>query len=391
MRARSTALFILVTSLPAACSGQTLAIRAENVLTISSAPIRNGIVLVKHGKIAAVGKTIAIPPGTPIIRAHTVMPGLIDAHSSLGVHGEVAESADSVTPDIRAADAFDPTDRNLSRALRSGVTSAAVMPPDSNVIGGQSAVVRLGRSPAVIREFAGVKFSISPDSITTQRNPTSRAGAADLITRAFTEASNGRPVSGAVQTTLLSGGIPTSLSQRVSPLSAILDGRARAFVHTADISDAGLALEWLQRFPGMQLALVRPAKIAPLVPSLKRMKVPVVIGPLRFTDSDLALSQPGELAGAGIPVSFCTNAPAGDPASLRLSAHLAVKFGMPRDAALRGLTSAPAALLGISDRVGSIAPGKDADLILLDGDPLDLTSRVKVVLVNGKPAYQEGK
>ena len=386
--------FSILAFLPLPGYAQTIAIRADNVLTISGPPLRNGVVLVKNGKITAVGPNLPIPAGAAVLRAHTVMPGLIDAHSYLGCYREVSESADSLTPELKAADAFDSTDLAIVRALRAGVTTAGIMPPNSNVIAGQAAVIRLGPTPTVLNDSAGLKISISPESANSQRNPTSRAGIAELLQRSIASARAGRPISGTTQTRLLAGGIPTSLSNRNASLAALAAGKLPAFIHAPGLADAELALQFMEQLPaGASLALLHATDCLDLVPELKNRStgVAVVLGPLRFTDNERVLSQAGKLARAGIPVAFCTDAPVSDSASLRMTAHLAVKHGMQRESALRALTRNAARVLGIDGRTGSIAAGMDADLLLLDGDPLDLTSRVKTVIAGGKIAHQEGK
>ncbi len=396
MRAKATRLGFstLLALLPLTTYAQTIAIRADNVLTISGPPILNGVVLVKDGKITAVGPNLAIPAGAAVLRAHTVMPGLIDAHSYLGCYREVSEPADSLTPELRAADAFDPTDRAIRRALRAGVTTAGIMPPNTNVISGQAAVIRLGPTPTLLNDSAGLKMSIAPESVNPQRNPTSRAGIADLLHRSILSAVAGRPISGTTQTRLLAGGTPTSLSNRIAPLAALATGKIPAFIHAPGLADAELALQFMQQMPlGTSLTLLHAKDCLDLVPEMKNRgsRSAVVLGPLRFADNERVLSQAGRLARAGIPVAFCTDAPISDPGSLRMTAHLAVKYGMQRESALRALTANAGRILGISGRTGSISAGMDADLLLLDGDPLDLTSRVIAVIAGGKVAHQEGK
>lgn len=378
-------------ALPISSLGQTIAIHAENILPISEPPIKNGIVLVKDGKIAAVGVGVRIPASATVLRAHTVMPGLIDVHSYLGCYREASEPADSLTPELRAADAFDPTDSAILRALRSGVTTAAIMPPNTNVLAGQVAVIRLGRTPIVIKDSAGLKISISQEAASSQRNPTSRAGIAELLSRALVAAKQGRPSSSSSQTRLLAGGIPTSLSSRVAPLASLARGDTSAFIHAPTVADAELALQVMRDAPGARFGLIHPNDSLPLARELKSRGVIVVLGPLRFTDNDRVLSQAGTLARQGVPVAFCTDAPQVDPGSLRMTAHLAVKHGMPRESALRALTQNAATLLGVAGRTGSIAPSMDGDLLLLSGDPMDLTSRVQTVISGGKIAHQEAK
>jgi imidazolonepropionase-like amidohydrolase len=378
----------LLASMSLPCTAQTIAINAETVLPISGPAIRNGTVLVRGGKIVAVGHDIRVPSGAAVLTARVVMPGLIDAHSYLGCFRETGETADSTTPEIRVADAFDASDDALARALRSGVTTACIMPPSSSAIGGQAALVRLGRPPAVTVSSMGVKLSVSGDATDTQRNPTSRAGLALLLQKSFAAAKAGRPVSSSAQTRLLAGATPSSMSNRTAALRRITSGQSIAFLHAPTAADVELALELLRGLPDTRIQLVHAGDSLNLAGELRSKNIGIIVGSLKFSDTDKTLSQPGKLARAGVRVAFCTDAPQGDAASLRTTAHLAVKNGMSRERALRALTLDAASALGIADRTGSIVPGKDADLVLLDGDPLNLTSQVQAVISGGKIVYR---
>ena len=382
---------LLMACAPASLPAQTIVIQAETILPVASLPIANGVIVVKDGKILSVGRTAAIPAGATVLKARTVMPGLIDAHCYLGCYREVSDPADALTSELRAVDAFDPTDPAIVRALRAGVTTAGIMPPNTNVIAGQAAVIRLARVPVVLRESAGLKLSISTESANPQRNPTSRAGIVDLLVQALGAARRGAAIAGTPQTRLLAGAIPSSFSLRVPPLNGFDSGRVPAFIHAPGPADVETALQFAAHARNPIISILHPLGAAALAARLKERKAAAVLGPLKFTDNDRTLAQAGLLARAGVPVAFCTDGPAADPASLRMTAHLAVRNGMGRESALRGLTLNAARILGIDRRTGSIAAGKDADLLILDGDPLDLTSRVVAVISGGQIAHRGEK
>jgi imidazolonepropionase-like amidohydrolase len=184
-------------------------------------------------------------------------------------------------------------------------------------------------------------------------------------------------------------GFPGRLAERCRALRPLLGGSLPAFVHAPAADDVEAALPLFEEFRlnGCLLHANEAFEVAPL---LRARKLPVVVGPLRFSDPERVLANPGRLARAGVKIAFCTDAPLADPASLRQSAHLAVKYGLPPAAALRALTLDAAAILGIAGRTGSLAAGKDADLLLLSGDPLDLSSRVEAVVAAGKVVWKQG-
>jgi imidazolonepropionase-like amidohydrolase len=366
----------------------TLAIRAETLLPVATGPIKNGVILIRAGRIVAIGANLPIPPGTRVIRAKVAMPGLVDAHSYLGCYYETDEGIDAVTPDLRIRDTFDPHTPLLRQAVRAGITTVCVMPGNRNAIAGQASLYKLGTEPQMLRDYAGQKFSISTDATNPQRNPTSRAGVVELVRSALDGAAKGSAVSSTSQTRLMVG-FPTTLSERNRALSAVLKGQAPAWIHAPTADDAENALQLMDAYH-LQGCLLHANEAAPVADQLRARKIPVVLGPLRFTDSERVLANAGRLARAGVKIAFCTDAPLTDPASLRQSALLAVRYGLRPEAALRALTLDAAGILGVAGRTGSLEVGKDADVLLLSGDPLNLTSRVEAVVSMGKIVYEAG-
>lgn len=366
----------------AAHAAPSLAIEAETVLPIAGPPIPNGVILTSGGKITAVGAGLSIPAGARRLRARYAMPGMIDAHSYLGCYYETSEPVDAVTPDLRIADAFDPTDPLLKHAIRAGVTTVCIMPSNSNAFGGEAALVHLGLSPEIVRKTAGQKLSISSEATNAERNPTSRAGLITLINAALDGARKGHAVSSTTQTSSLAG-YPTSLDQRVQALAPLLKREETAFIHAPTADDIENGMTVIDRFH-LKGCLLHADEGEEALDKIRRAGVPVVLGPLDFTDNDRTLANAARLARAGVKIAFCTDAPLSDPASLRISAYLSVHYGMPAADALRALTLSAAQILGIDSRVGTLAAGKDADIVLLDGPPLELTSRIETVVSAGQ-------
>jgi imidazolonepropionase-like amidohydrolase len=373
----------------ATARAETIVVRAGKVIPVSGPSFRDGAVVVENGKIVAVGRGIKTPSGARVLRAAVVMPGLVDPHSYLGCFYDKDEPVDAVTPDIRACDGFDPEAPALGRALREGVTTVGIAPGNGGVIAGQISAVRLGVSAQVIKGYAAQKMSLSLDAANPQRKPTSRAGAIALAEAALDAAGRGRAVSSTTQTSLLVGEFSTRLSERVSALTPVLGGQAPVFFHAPRTVDVETALR-VARERHLVPVLLHSSSVAQAANSIRSSKAIVIVGPLALDASDRVLADPGKLAKEGIGVAFCSDAPLSDPGSLRMSAHLAVQNGMDASAAIRALTLNGAKTLGISGRTGSLEKGIDADLLLLSGDPLDLTSRVEAVISGGAIVYQAG-
>jgi imidazolonepropionase-like amidohydrolase len=365
-------------------TARATAIVADILFPISGPPIRNGVVIVRGGTIAAVAAGLAIPKGAAVLRAKSVMPGIVDPHCHLGCLNEMEEPVDAITPDLRVRDGMDESDPAFERAERAGVTTACMMPGNGNAIAGQGSIYKLGRPLSLVREYAAQKLSLTAAG--PQRNPTSRAGVIALIRAAFDGAKRGQAVSSVTQTNLLAG-FPSALGERVRALMPVVRGERPVFIHCPNSDDVEAALSLFDAYK-LNGCLLHALEGFELRDEIARRRLPVVLGPLTFDQTDRALANAGQLARAGVRVAFCSDAPLTDPAGLRLSASLAVQYGLTPDKALRALTRTPAEILGIERHVGSIQPGMDADLLLLNGDPLDLTTHVETVLCAGKTVYR---
>ena len=368
----------------ARAAAPTLAILVDTVYTLAGLPIHSGVILVRAGKITAVGTRLPVPAGAVVLRAAAVMPGIIDAHCHLGCLNEIDEPLDAVTPDLRIRDGFDTGDPAIGRAIRAGVTTACIMPGNGNAIAGQASLFRLGGTLSLLRGYAAQKLSMSAGN--AQRNPTSRAGVIAIIRAAFDGARCGQAVSSVTQTDLLAG-FPTRLDQRPAALMPVVRGERPVFVHAQTSDDVENALGLFDAYH-LKGCLLHASEAFELKEEIAKRRIPVVLGPLDFDDTDRTLSNAGKLANAGVQVAFCSDAPLTDPASLRLSAAIAVRSGLAYEKALRALTRTPAELLGIDRQTGSLQPGLDADLLLLNGDPLALTTGVEAVISGGAVAYR---
>ena len=382
-------------------TSSVIAIVGGRLLPMHGAPIEAGTVVVRDGRIAAVGSSadVALPADAEVVRAEGcwVLPGLIDAHTHVGIEEQsVGEPGDDLNeasrPDdaeLRVIDGINPADQAFEDALAAGVTTVAVLPGSASPIGGQTALVKCrGRTvdEMVVRSPAGVKSALgeNPKRVWATRHAgaATRPGIAALIRRAFTAAQ--QAASDAPQE---SSGTPAATLRRV------LDGELPWHQHAHRADDIATALRLADEF-GYRLVIHHGTEAHLLADILAARDIPVVCGPLIGTRAKVELAgrtwrTPAVLHAAGVRVAITTDHPGVPIQLLVLQAALAVKAGMDRDAALRAITSVPAEIYGVADRIGSLTVGADADVVLWSGDPLDLMSRPLQVYVDGSVAYRD--
>jgi imidazolonepropionase-like amidohydrolase len=371
------------------------------VLTMAGPVYDPGIVLIKDGIILAVGEHLAIPAEAEVypVEGRVVMPCLIEAHSHIGICEEIYqeegddlnEFSDPITPHLRALDAINPEDLAFRDAIRGGVTTVGTGPGSGNVIGGETVVMKTwGRTvdEMVFRQPAGLKVALGENPKKCygqkQKMPMTRMATAALLRQTLVAAQNYRDKLKHLSQK------PDEVPERDLKLEAVLralnqDVPVKVHAHRAD--DIMTALRIGEEF-GLDMVIEHGTEAHKIVEELLRRKVPVVVGPSLSSRSKVELKDktfqtPGILARAGIKVALMTDHPVIPIEYLSLCAALAVKEGMSETDALKAVTINPAEILGVSERVGSLAPGKDADLLILSGSILDVRSRVEMVLVNG--------
>jgi imidazolonepropionase-like amidohydrolase len=358
-----------------------LAIRAHTVWTMTEDIVRDGVILIQHGKIQSVGTDLSIPDGAKVLdmQASHVMPGLIDAHSHLGLvtnpWAEMDETVFAASADTRVLDAFDPQGSGIQQALHAGVVCALIAPGNRNPIAGQSAVVKLVpglEAQRVLKREAGLKFSVTNDTLAYDRRPTSRPGMLSFIREHLDRAQQ-----------LGSD----SFDPQASVLKELLDKAMPVFIMANTPDEVSAALDIIQDY-GLEGRVMGGRQADELAERMAEQQVPVAYTPVISVKRDRELKRPGQLAGAGVKMAFASQAPHTMAGDLRTSAVYAVKYGLDRDLALKGLTLYAAEMLGVDERVGSIQAGKDADLVVFGGDPLELTSPVQIVIVNGTIVFQ---
>jgi imidazolonepropionase-like amidohydrolase len=377
-----------------------LAIVGGQVIPIEGTPFRDGVILVQDGVIGALGTDVRVPDGVERVDAtgKVVLPGLVDAHTHLGVHEEaegwagddVNEMTDPVTPHVRALDGVNPADLGFRDAVAGGVLTVNVNPGSGNPIGGQTVAIRCaGRTvdEMVLRSPSGVKSALgeNPKRVYSDRKefPSTRLGTAAAIRDAFVKTGN------YLAKRDRGDGEPVERDLRWETLGMVLRREIpwRQHCHRAD--DIATALRLADEF-GYRLVLDHGTEAALLADRIAERGVPVLIGPLLTSRSKVelrnrSLANPGRLAAAGVELGIITDHPVVPIQLLHVQAALAVKEGLDPAAALRAVTLVPARVMGVDDRVGSLVAGKAATFCLWSGDPLDVRSRVEAAWIEGRP------
>ncbi len=385
-----------------------VAITGGRVVPITGQEIAGGTVLIRDGKIAEVGPSVAIPDGARVVEAagSWVLPGFIEAHGHVGTSEEAEgwagqdtnEMTDPVTAQVRAIDAINPADLGFRDAISGGVLAVNVNPGSGNPIGGQTAALKCwGRTvdEMALRQPSGIKSALgeNPKRVygDQKKTPSTRLGTAAVIRAALVEAANYLARIDAEQAKPEAERKPVDRDLKLEALGKVLRRQIpwRQHCHRAD--DIATALRIADEF-GYDLVIDHGTEAHLLADIIAAKGIPVVIGPLLTSRSKVelrnrSLANPGRLAKAGVTIAITTDHPVVPINFLVHQAALAVKDGLDRDTALRALTINPAGIAGIADRVGSIEPGKDADLVVWSGDPLDVLSRVQRAFVNGAEIY----
>ncbi|MCC2319440.1 amidohydrolase [Cellulomonas chengniuliangii] len=383
-----------------------IAVTGGHVVPVSGPAIEGGVVLIEDGRIVAVGADVTVPAGAEVIDAtgRWVLPGFVEGHGHVGISEEgvgiegndVNEMTGPNMAAVRAIDAIDIDDEGFRDALSGGVTSIVVKPGSGNPIGGQSVAIKAwgGRTvdEQVISDSVSVKSALgeNPKRVYGEKKqlPSTRLGVALVIREAFTRAQDYR----AARAAAAAKDEPFSVDLGLEVLARVLDGELVWDQHTHRHDDIATALRLADEF-GYRLVVNHGTEAHKIADVLAERDVPVIFGPMLTSRSkvelrDRAIVNLATIAAAGVRVAITTDHPVVPINFLVHQAALAVKEGLPRQTALEALTVNPASFFGLEGRVGALAPGLDADVVIWSGDPLDLTSRAEHVLIDGVTVYQ---
>ncbi len=391
----------------------TLAVRAGRIFTASAGQIDNGLILIKDTKIIYVGPEKDIPEGTTVLDASdsVVIPGMIDIHSYLGLHADSERvSLNPLSPLtgpnsnrlrlVSLAQAVTPSDKAFAEAMRQGVTSVLLAPPTTGLLCGNAALLKTaGDRPEdnIVKEYAAVKFSMVSNSqrlaqIWQARDLLKRAKDYaerwDAYEREHQEYEHRKPTAKADE-------IKEPDRPRRDPDMELLRGlfqrKMPAIVQAERADEIRNALQVYRNEYNLDTIILGGADSFRIVDELKESRADVAIGPdiLQY-DKGRAINNADILVRQGLRVAFNTSATSGTQ-YLPINAAYAVRYGMDKNKALAAVTSFPAQMLNVNDRIGSIDTGKDADLVILSGEPFEFTSRVEKVIVSGSVVFEQEK
>ena len=372
--------------------------------TMDGPIIENGFVRVEESRIPAVGPMSALPDGVDqdVVDAAGghVYPGLVDAHCHLGMFGDALgfesddgnESTDPCTPHLRAIDAVNALDRCFADARAGGVTCVLTGPGSANPIAGQFAALKTnGRwvDQMIVTAPVAMKFALgeNPKNVYNDRKeaPVTRMATAAIIRENLSKAleymDKQNKADGDPDTDM------PDFDAKLEALVPVLKGTLPVHCHAHRADDIATAVRIAKEF-GLHLVVVHGTE-AYLIPDLLAQEgIPVITGPSLSDRSKPELGgqsqeNPVILARAGVKVAVCTDHPVIPIQYLPICAAMAVRAGMDEEDALAAITINPAVIAGIDGRVGSLTPGKDADIVLSTGHPLDWKSKVEQVYIGG--------
>ena len=374
-----------------------------NIQTMTGNDYKNGYILMEQGKITAVGDMAQAPKADCLYDAHGAfaLPGFIDAHchigmweDGLGFEGDDGnEDTDPSTPHLRGIDGVNPFDRAFSEALDYGVTTVVTGPGSANPIAGQMCALKTyGRrvDDMIVRAPLAIKMALGENPKTSyhekQQGPATRMGIAAVIREQLAKARRyAQEMDEAAQDDEIDEPEFDAICEALLPL---LDGRIKAHIHAHRADDIFTGIRIAKEF-GFGYVIVHGTEAHLVADLLAGEDASVIAGPLlgARTKPELANSSAAGIAAisrAGVRVAVATDHPELPCYCLLLSAQLAADSGLEPAKALRAITADAAEICAIGDRVGSIAPGYDADIVLFDEEPIKTRKKPQAVFIDGE-------
>jgi len=394
---------VLVCLLASPSLAETLVIKAKLIHTVSGKSITDGAIVCVDGKIASIGEVakVAIPEGAKVIQAEVVTPGLIDVRSSVGLSGILNVDHDSdhletsapLQPELRAIDAYNPREELIEYVRGFGITTVHTGHAPGELISGQTMIAKTRGGTvqdALVFDGKAVCATLTESSQKSgKQSPGTRGKQMAMLRALLIEASEYRTkLSKQSKETDANDESKVARNLKLEAIVDVLEGK-KALLITADrAQDIASALRLGEEF-GIRIWLDSAAEAYQLIPQIKKAGVPVLLHPsMARANGDrenMTFRSASILKDNGIPFAIESGFEAYVP-KVRIvlfEAALAAAHGLSKDAALESITLSAAKILGIEDRVGSIDVGKEADLALYDGDPLEYTTHCIGVIIDG--------
>jgi imidazolonepropionase-like amidohydrolase len=418
------ALVTVVLTLVALASAQEkpVALKGGKLLTITHGTIENGVIVMQGGKITAVGAAISvtIPSNAQIIDATglTIYPGLIDSETQLGLTeisaenmtNDLVEMSDEIMPHMHTWEAFHAESALIPVARMNGITNAVVAPEGADTLPGQDSFIQLAGASAP--EMLLIRDNAMPLNFTgdERRNkggfdkrkfPSTRMGLAAQLRQAFLDAEDYKSKWTAYEAKKAdatqnkeakdkdkkSEPTPPKRDLKLEALLPYLDGKKTLVLAAESPSDLQTAVSLANEFK-LKFVLNHIAHSQPVLDYVASLKVPVIVGPIYEAPKederyDAVYSLPAQLYKRGVKIAFASYS-AHNVRNLPDAAGFATAFGLPYDEALKAITLNPAEIWGVADQLGSLDTGKTANIVMANGDPLDVKTDVKQVFIQGQ-------
>jgi imidazolonepropionase-like amidohydrolase len=365
-----------------------IAVKGETVWTMAGEPITNGVVLIgANGKIEKIGANVSIPANYKVLTAKVVTPGLIDAHSVVGLNGYLNQPHDQmgldgsnpVQPELRAVDAYNAEDKLIEWLRSFGVTTVHTGHQPGALVSGQTMIVKtVGNEvdDAVIQPMTMIAVTLGPGGLAGQgKSPGTRAKQVSMLRAELIKAANYKPENA------------RDLKQEM--WKRVLNREIPLLVTAQKAQDIMTALRIAKEF-NIKLVLDGAAESYQIIDEVKASGFPVIIHPTMYRaggeTENISMETASKLKAAGIPVALQSGYEGYVPKTrvVLFEAAIAAANGLSMRDALATVTIDAAKILGIDNRVGSLASGKDGDVAMYDGDPFEYTTHCTGTIINGK-------
>jgi imidazolonepropionase-like amidohydrolase len=402
---------------PVSAQQKILVLKGGKLLTVSHGAIENGVLVMSGGKITAIGAagSVKIPKDADVIDVNgmTVYPGLIDSESYLGLTeisaegstNDLIETSDEIMPHMHVYDAFHAESELIPVARLNGITNAIVAPQSQDTLPGQDSFVQLdGKSASemlLVRDIA-LPLNFTGDqrrneSWEKRKFPQTRMGLAAQLRQAFMDAQDyserwsdyekKKSDTSAKADEKKGPPSPPKRDLKLEALLPYLQGKKPIVLAAQEPSDLETVVGLAQQFK-LRFVLNHVSHSQPVLDYVASLKVPVIVGPIyespkNYERYDAVYKLPAELYKRGVKIAFASY-DAHAVRNLPYAAGYATAFGLPHDEALKAITLNPAEIWGVADQLGSLDVGKTANVVVADGDPLDVKTDVKRIFIAGR-------